>query len=286
MVLQEDQGLSLSLHLPEDGFYQGTRFDRSGVFGSVRLGDRELCGPWLERYDPLAHDAVQGPAEEFTAIGYGQAAPGGRFLKIGVGWLLRPDEAPYDRFRLYPVADDGQWTVESAAASVRFCQELDGAYTYVKEVVLTGPSSFEIRHSLAARMPLEGQVYNHNFFTMGRLSVGPSRALSFPFVPEGTWRAAYDGVAFVGNGIRFSRALQSGESVFSGDVHQRGGEGMPYALTLSEGPLRVEIRGDHPVTHLVFWANHRVACPEPYQAFSVAPGDCFRWIIQYQLYEV
>ena len=85
------------------------------------------------------------------------------------------------------------------------------------------------------------------------------------------------------NGIRFSRALQSGESVFSGDVHQRGGEGMPYALTLSEGPLRVEIRGDHPVTHLVFWANHRVACPEPYQAFRVLPGAHLCWNLSYNV---
>lgn len=285
-VLQEAQGLALSLHLPEDGFYQGTRFDRSGVFEGIRWRGTELCGQWFERYDPFAHDAVQGPAEEFSAIGYEQAPVGGRFLKIGVGWLQRPDDAPYDRFRLYPVLEGGQWTVETSSTSVRFCQELDGAYTYVKEVVLTGPSGFEIRHSLTASRLLEGSVYNHHFFTLGRLAVGPSRALAFPFVPEGTWRAAYDSVAFVENGIRFSRALQPGESVFSGDVHQRGAEGMPYALTLSEGTLAVAIRGDHPVTHMVFWANHRVACPEPYQAFSIAPGNCFRWIIQYQLYEL
>lgn len=283
IVLQEEQGLALSLRLPEDGFYQGTRFDRSGVFDGVRWRGTELCGQWFERYDPLAHDAVCGPAEEFTAIGYEQAPPGGRFLKIGVGWLIRPDDAPYDRFRLYPVADGGRWEVISSDKSVRFTHFMDEAYTYVKEVVLTGPSSFEIRHSLAAKCLLEGSVYNHNFFTLGRLAVGPSRALSFPFVPEGSWRAAYDSVAFVGNGIRFSRALQPGESVFSGDVHLRGGEGMPYALTLSEGPLQVRIQGDRPVTHMVFWANHRVACPEPYQAFRVLPGAHLCWNLSYNV---
>lgn len=283
MLELRSQGLTLSLHPPLDGFYQGTRFDRSGVFDSLLLGGVECCGRWFERYDPFLHDAVCGPAEEFTAIGYEEAPPGGRFLKIGVGWLLRPDDAPYDRFRLYPVADGGRWKVSASDASVRFTHVLEGAYTYVKEVALTGPSAFEIRHILTASRLLEGSVYNHNFFTLGRLSVGPSRELSFPFVPEGTWRAAYDSVAFAPPGIRFSRALQPGESVFSGDVHQQGASGMPYGLALSEGPLKVEIQGDRPVMHLVFWANHRIACPEPYQAFSIAPGASYRWQIAYHL---
>ncbi len=52
-----------------------------------------------------------GPAEEYTPIGYEEAAPGGRFLQIGVGVVTRPDDRAFDRFRLYrsrsPIRDAG-----------------------------------------------------------------------------------------------------------------------------------------------------------------------------------
>lgn len=82
-------------------------------------------------------------------------------------------------------------------------------------------------------------------------------------------------------GSWFSRILGEGESVYMGDIHRKGEEGMPYCISLSEGPLGVEIKGDVPVLHTVFWANHRVACPEPYNAFY--PGCC--WTITYRIYE-
>ena len=58
--------LKMVLHRPSDGFYQGTRFDRSGVFDSLQFDGVELCGRWFSRYDPFMHDAVCGPAEEFS----------------------------------------------------------------------------------------------------------------------------------------------------------------------------------------------------------------------------
>ncbi len=84
MYYLESSQLRLAVHGPADGFYLGTRFDRSGVLDSLQLGGKEICGRWFEHYHPRMHDAVCGPAEEFTAIGY---RPGGHFLKIGVGVL-------------------------------------------------------------------------------------------------------------------------------------------------------------------------------------------------------
>ena len=227
------------------------------------------------------HDAVCGPAEEFTAIGY---RPGGLFLKIGVG-LLRADDAPYDRFHLYEVENPGEWTVAQTDSSLVFCHRLKDWYEYRKTLALTGESRFEIRHELHAFQALEGQVYNHNFFTLGRMEVGPERLLDFPFTPSGTWRASYDSVAFEGMGIRFSRRLEPGESVFSGDIHQCGKEGMPYSLRLRDRDISVQISGNVPVTHTVLWANHRIACLEPYNRFSATPGHPFAWSVQYEIFK-
>ena len=286
------ESLQLSLHAPGDGFYEGTRFDRGGVFASLLFRGVEMAGPWFSAYSPTMHDAVQGPAEEFSAIGFDEAAPGESFVKIGVGLLRRPDDAPYDRFRLYEIVDAGSWEVVSGADRISFRHVLEGWYEYEKKIVLTGESSFEIRHALHGLVPLEGDVYNHNFFTFGKMAVGPTRQMDFPFQPVGDWRAVYDSVGFTDSGIRFSRQLAEGESVYTGNLHESGRDGMPYELTIREaaaechypaspGNLSVHITGDVPVTHTVLWANHRIACLEPYNAFRTAPGSPCRWTVRY-----
>lgn len=268
--------MRLELHHPLDGYYEGTRFDRSGVFKSLVFKDLELCAPWFEQYAPTMHDAVLGPAEEFSLMPVGPY-----WLKPGVG-LLAPDSEPYDRFKLDTVIDPGRWEVEERGSSTFFNHELEGYYSYTKEIRTVSERSFEIHHALQARIPWEGSVYNHNFFTMGKLETGPSRQIDFPFRPEGTWRATYDSVAFTEGGIRFLRTLRKGESVYTGDIHEDGKTGMPYEITLREGPLSIHIQGDVPVTHTVLWANHRIACVEPYNRLQAAAGETLRWTIRYQ----
>ena len=90
-------------------------------------------------------------------------------------------------------------------------------------------------------------------------------------------------MGFTDSGISFSRDLKEGESVYTGNIHEAGKEGMPYEMTLSEGPLGVHIKGDVPVFKTVLWANHRIACLEPYNKISLAPGQAFCWSIEYTL---
>ena len=285
--------MTLELHTPQDGFYKGTRFDRGGVFKSLVFSGIEMCGQWFQDYSPTMHDAVLGPAEEFAPIPVtpgpstvipsrpkGAAEESHIVLKPGVG-LIDIGPEPYDRFKLYRIVDPGRWEVDG----IRFRHILEGYYDYTKEIVVTGGSSFEIRHCYKAFSAFEGDVYNHNFFTFGKFEIGPSRQIDFPFRPEGTWRAQYDSVGFTESGIRFSRQLLKGESVYTGNIHEAGREGMPYAMSISEGPLRVSIQGDVPVFKTVLWANHRIACLEPYNRISVLPGQAFCWNIRYTLYK-
>ncbi|MBQ9184794.1 MAG: hypothetical protein IJ151_02840 [Bacteroidales bacterium] len=271
--------MRIVLHHPGDGFYMGTRFDRGGVFDSLEACGTELCGRWFTSYDPLMHDAVCGPAEEFSPI---KGPEEGTILKIGVG-LLKDDGAPYDRFKLYEIIRPGSWSMENTGGSIVFRHTLEGFYDYRKEIALTGESAFEIRHSLTACVPVEGEVYNHNFFTLGRMAVGPDRLIDLPFTPDGAWRAKYDSVGFTGSGVRFNRALAPGESVYTGNIHKAGEEGMPYDITLREGRFAVHIRGDVPVSRTVLWANHRIACMEPYNNLSIRAGETFFWNIKYDI---
>lgn len=271
--------MQIAVHEPLDGFYKGTRFDHSGVFDSLMFDGTEMCGRWFPHYDPSMHDAVCGPAEEFSPIGYNYTK--GFFLKIGVGVLRRPDNAPYDRFRLYEVLEPGVWDVHSDESHAFFRHTVKGVYEYEKEIAFTGEDSFEIRHHLSSEVALDGEVYNHNFFTMGKMAVGPSREMDFPFCPVGEWRTEYDSVHFTHSGIRFLRDLREGETVYAGNIHAALSDGMPYQMTLREAPLSVSIKGNVPVTRAVMWSSHRIACIEPYNDFKCAPGKPFNWTVGY-----
>lgn len=294
MITISNDTLKIALHVPdgEKGYYRGTRFDWAGVFAGIEYDGCNYAQEWFEKYSPLSHDAVCGPAEEFSPIGLDEVEAGGAFLKIGVG-MLEKMEGEYDRFKLHKVLEPGRRTMVVEADSITQSHFLDSAQGYAceyhKTIALTGPDSFRISHRLLNKgsKTLKGDVYNHNFFTLGLLETGPSRQLDFPFKPEGDWREEYSQVGFTESGIRFTRRLQNGESVFTGNLHEagKGLAGSPNAFTLRETSdgRGVRMHCTHPMTRTVLWANHRIACPEPYIDFSAGPGETFSFEIEYTL---
>lgn len=294
MITISNGTLTMTLHTPDgvDGYYRGTRFDWAGVFGSIEYRGCNYAEPWFEQYSPLMHDAVCGPAEEFSPIGLDDAAVGDPFLKIGVG-VLKKKEGSYDRFKLHDIVDPGVRTVHAKVDSVAFghvvSMDSGYGYDYTKEIALTGDNSFSIRHRIVntGSKVLDGDVYNHNFFTMGLMETGPSRQLDFPFKPEGDWRAEYQEVGFTDCGIRFTRVLQKGESVYTGNLHEtgRGLTGSPNGFTLTELQTGRSVSAECvlPMTKSVFWSNYRIACIEPYSSFHILPGEKFKFDIDYTL---
>ena len=285
------EGLSLELCPPDfnQGYYRGTRFDHSGIFRRIVLGGKVIADEWFDSYDPYRHDAVCGASEEFTQTGYEEASVGGLFLKPGVGLLCKEDEAAYDRFRLYKVADSGNWTVTQGEDSVTFRHELAGdgwGYEYEKVVRLLGGGMYEILHRLrnTGEKVIAGQTYNHNFFTFGDSRPGPGIEIDFTFQPSGNWRSEYDNVALTESGIRFSRDLVQGESVFMGDLKPAYGAKMSGEIySQRSGESSVQFDSDRPFDFIVFWSNHRVSCIEPYISYDVKPGEIFTWKYTYKL---
>ena len=294
MIEIKNDTLTITLHAPdcEKGYYRGTRFDWAGVFASIEYKGCNYSEPWFESYSPTMHDAVCGPAEEFSPIGLEEVTTGEPFLKIGVG-VLEKMEGVYDRFKLHNILDPGSRTLcvtENSVVFGHFISHENGfGYEYIKEIVITGESSFSIRHCLknTGRKSLEGNMYNHNFFTLGLLETGESRQLDFPFKPEGDWRAEYSEVGFTENGIRFTRMLQKGESVFTGNLHSAGNglTGSPNSFVLRDMRTGrgVQAHCAVPMTKSVFWSNHRIACIEPYIDFCIQPGQAFDFRMDYNL---
>ena len=140
--------ISAKLYLPDSqkGYYQGTRFDWSGNMPSLVFKGHEFFGQWFKKYSPEIHDAIMGPVEEFTALDYFEAKPGGRFLKIGVGVLGKPDDKPFTFSRLYPKLDLGKWTIDKQDDQVKFVHDLndqDYSYNYETPMIWRSTNTHE-----------------------------------------------------------------------------------------------------------------------------------------------
>lgn len=285
------EGMVLTLCPPDfdNGYYRGTRFDHSGVFRKVVHRGYVIADEWFESYNPYAHDAVCAYSEEFAESGYDQAQAGGVFLKPGVGLLIKEDALPYDHFKLYKVADPGSWSVETGEDKVVFTHKVEGdgwGYEYVKTVHISDGNSFEISHVLrnTGARRLTGDTYNHNFNTFEGSTPGPAIDIDFTFRPCGTWRSEYDSVALCGNGIRFSRPLVKGESVFMGNLNPADGSKVTGEIyTQGVEGHSVTFHADRAFHRIAFWSNYRVACIEPFIPYDIMPGDEFVWNYKYLL---
>ena len=193
------------IYLPnvQTGYYRGTRFDWSGVVYSLQYKGHNFYGPWVQRMDPKVRDfvyegadivggpcsSIAGPVDEFGQVGWEEAKPGGRFVKIGVGLLKKGDEDKYDNYRLYEIVDPGKRTIVTHRDSIAFTQEIadpTSGYGYLYRKVLRlvkGKPEMILEHSLknTGTRPIRTTVYNHNFLVLDNQPPGAPLVITVPF---------------------------------------------------------------------------------------------------------
>jgi hypothetical protein len=305
--------LSATIHPPDpaNGFYRGTRFDWSGVLGSLRFAGHDYYGPWFNKTDATVHDfifrgqdiiagpasAITGPVEEFSTheegLGFAEAKAGGTFLKIGVGVLRKPDDAKYDMFRSYEIVDHGKWTVQATATSVVFTQRVMDpqsgyGYLYEKTVRLVpGKPEMLIEHRLTntGKRPIESSVYDHNFLVLDHQTTGPDFAVTVPFTihPAKPYRTDLGKVE--GNKISYVKKLE-GRDIFGVAIAGFGKTASDYKISIENRKLGVgmKISGDQPLESEELWSIRTILAMEPFIHMSIAPGHSFQWKYTYDYY--
>ena len=288
------------VYLPDakNGYYRGSRFDWSGVVACLTYKGHSYFGVWFPHYDPLLHDAITGPVEEFrlgfeSAMGYDQAKPGETFVKPGVGVLRRIDDAPFKFSVPYPLVDGGKWTVRPEPSSVTFTQDLKGpsgiAYEYTKVLKLEDNKPVLIlEHVLknTGSETIETDVYNHDFFVLDSGATGPGMVVRFPFAPQAQ-PGLNNGARIDGKEIVYGRELQTGEtvqSILTGYSNQASD--YDFFVENRNTGAGVEQSGDRPISHFNFWSIRTTICPEAYVHLHIAPGESVRWTIRYRFYEI
>ena len=285
--------ITAKLYLPDtvQGYYRGSRFDWSGVIPELKFEGHDYFGQWFPVYDPLIHDAICGPTEEFSAIGYEEAAVGGEFVRIGIGGLRKPAENKFQRFGYYELSNPGKWTVKKAKDYVVFTHQLKDAagysYLYEKKVRLVkGKPQMVLEHKLknTGKKAIQTNVYNHNFFTIDHQPTGPNSVVKFAFPINGT--EENPAARITGQQIEYLRELTPRETVFWNDVqgHSKSVKDYDFRIENVKTGAGVRITCNRPVSKIVYWSSPTTQCPEPYIDIDIQPGETFSWNISYDFY--
>jgi hypothetical protein len=287
--------IQAKLYMPDAdrGHYRATRFDWAGIIHSLTYKGHQYVTEWNPRpYDPKLDDAVTGPAEEFRAsVGYAEAAPGGTFVRMGIGSVRKPEEKAYRYAAYYDIVDLGKRTIRKSKDAIVFIHELHDpagyAYVYTKTVRLVkGKPELRLEHSLRniGTKVIDTNHYNHNFFTWGGLKTGPDFSIQFPF--DATAARPLGGAAEVKN-----RRFTYLKELTGDDVVQTTFEGLTktpadydFKLENRKAGLGVHIRGDQPILRLFFWSVPNIASLEPYLQVKVEPGAEMKWNLNYEFY--
>jgi len=290
------------VYLPdaERGFYRGPRFDWSGMVAVLRCGGHDFFGEWKDApHDPLGNDFVVGPACEFgmgpetgnpSPPGFEDAAPGATFLKIGVGELRRPDEAPYHFGAAYQIVQPAPWVVRKGDAWIEFRQEArigpGWGYRYVKRIELASDRpEMLVRYTLenAGDRRLRQTWYCHNFIRVDDHRVGTGYRLELPFAPKLS-RVVGEAVEALGNGVAFVKDLGPSEGIFA-VIEGHGSHPSHNAVVVrcAPGAAAVRIKGDAPVCKFHLFATGLAVCPELFVAIDLEPGASRTWSDRYTL---
>lgn len=289
--------VTVQFYLPdaEKGFYRATRFDWSGVVRSLRYKGHNYFGQWYAHHDPLIHDAITGPVNVFDNSGpnssYASASVGEPFLRIGVGFLDKPDEARFGENHTYKIVDGGRWTVRQGPDWIEFTHAVsrDGkeGYVYRKTIKLAPdrPEMF-ISHSLrnTGARDIEATVFNHGFFQLDEEPAGPNLVWHFPFAP--ITADDFKGAAKIeGQQITYLREIKDGERVLAS---LRGFGNSPkdnqFSLENKKSGAAVKVAVDRPIAKLTFWSRRMAYSPEASVHLSISPGATEAWQIHYEFY--
>lgn len=284
------------LYLPDDkeGYYRGSRFDWSGVMPELEYDGHAYFGKWFNKYDPMMHDAIMGPVQDFYPIGYDEAKVGESFLKIGIGMITKPEEPKYFFANAYPITNGGEWKVRKKTDQVEFVQTLDDpkyAYRYKKTVQLVkDKAEMALLHSLknTGKTTLETNVYNHNFFVIDNQLTSPDFVVTFPFKLIGEPSGKEVPGKLNNNQILFDREFTGTDHLQYPLLQGFGKSPSDYDIKIEnyKTGAAVRITSDQPLSKLVFWSALKTVCPEPYIHIKINPGETFEWKIFYEFYTV
>lgn len=279
----------------KSGYYRGSRFDWAGVVGCLSYNGHTYFGEWFRKYDPLLHDAITGPVEEFRSddggLGYSEAKAGELFVKPGVGVLRKTKDEPYQFVAPYPLVDSGKWTFHAKRDRIVFTQRLTSpigiAYIYEKTLRLEkDKAEMVLEHRLknVGSKAIDTDVYDHDFFILDGKPTGPGMVVKFSFTPT-AGKSLGSAAAIQGKEVVYKDELQPGQS-FAGYLKGYSDNVSDYDFTVVDRKTGVGVQqtSDSPISKFYLWSIRTTICPEAYIHLQISPGKTQSWKIRYRFF--
>jgi len=290
VISNKEVKMKLYLPDPENGLYRATRFDWSGMIGSVQYKGHEYFGYWKDTHDPLVHEDIVGPVEAYIkpGLGYREAVPGGKFIRIGIGVIEKPNESSYRWNETYTILDHGKWMIDKRKDWISFTHVLgsDIGYGYIyKKTVRLKNDGFAIEHQLknTGEKTIETDQFNHNFFMIDNEQSGPSFSVSFPFAIS-TEHDLKGIMEARGNELVFLKDLGENSVYMVLDGYGKDVEDHQFTVVNNKSGAGVTCSVDKPLTRMVFWTMKTTVCPENSVRIFVEPGQEQEWTSYYTLF--
>lgn len=259
--------------------YRGSRFDWTGFITQVTLDERHsFCAP--ESLTPGGGTGGAGLCSEFgifSPIGYAETAPRGRFLKLGVGILTRPDQEAYSFARPYST-EPLPVVTERAADSVRFTTlpvECNGYEARLTRTISVAQNQINVACQLkntGSRL-IQTDEYCHNFVAFNSHPIGPEYQLRFPYRPVAD--RLPDLLTAGGHQITWREA--PGEPFFCRLTGFGPEPGLRWELLHKPSGLAMREYGDFPTAGLTLWGTSHVVSPEVFVHICLPPGETLTW---------
>lgn len=290
VISNEEVLMKILLPDPEKGFYRATRFDWSGVIGSLQYKGHEYFGYWKKTHDPLFHEDIAGPVEGFIepGLGYAEALPGGKFIRIGVGVIEKADEKEYNWMGTYKILDHGKWNIEQGKDWITFIHEVnsDIGYGYIyKKTIKLKSNGFTMEHSLknTGTKAIETDQFNHNFLMIDHLPSGPPFRISFPY-PISTEHDLKGLMEIREDELYFIEKLDNNNVFMELSGYSRELDDHKVTVVNDESGVGITFSVDKPLYRMVFWACETTLSPENSVWIAVNPGEVETWTADYTLF--
>lgn len=288
-----NEEVQMLIYLPdaENGMYRGTRFDWSGVIGSLKYRGHEYFGYWKDTHDPYFHEDLTGPVEGYIkpGLGYEEADAGGTYVRIGVGLIEKPDETEYSFRNQYKLLDHGTWTLDHGTDWISFRHKLntDIGYSYIYEkLIKLKKDGFTMEHKLlnTGEKTIETDQFNHNFFMIDGEPSGRAFSISFPY-PISTEDDPKGFAELKDNTLNFIKDLEGKDSFFILlQGYSERLEDHQVTVQNNKSGAGVTFSVDKALHRMAFWACRTTLSPENFIWLEVEPGASENWTSEYTLF--
>jgi hypothetical protein len=266
--------------------YRGTRFDWSSAIVAVELdGGPRFGSSEYTAEDARYLDGGRGLACEFgihTPVSYDDCAVGDWFPKLGVGFLRREGEAPYDFFHRYGEVREQRYEIDaSGAGSVRIegvCEPYRGCGWRLTRTWRAEGSALECSSKLEniGERPIETDEYCHNFVRLAAASVGPDYRIDFSFpIPEAAPEVDDPSGCLRGARPEFTR--EPSTDFYLGGLMSSPADDPSWLLRDERTGLSISERLSGRGIRCALWGRSHVISPELFIRISVEPGASQEW---------